>query len=92
MVKGMNEHATWMCRISKISDEGRHLKSSHSHEIRPKQREHKFHSQFVQSFLFISNFNVSIHGVRHPIYRNGCLGKQDEKRYDGKNMWGGQRG
>jgi len=65
--------------FSKMSDEGRHMKRSHSHKIRPRLREHKSHSQFVQSFFSISNFNVPIHGVRHSIYRNGCLGKQDEQ-------------
>jgi len=25
---------------------------------------------------------MRIHGVRHPIYRNGCLGKQDEVRVE----------
>ena len=55
--------------ISKISDEGRHLKKSHSYKIRPKMREHKSHSQFVLSFLSVSKFNVKIHEARHPLYR-----------------------
>ena len=80
------------CRDSPMSDESRHLKIFHSHKIRPKLRGHKSHSQFVHIFFSFSNFNVWIHGVRHHIYRNGCLGKQDDGGYDGKKIWGVQRG
>jgi len=73
-----------MCGIPKISDEGHHLKRSHSHKIRPMKRAHKSHSQFVQSFLSISKFNVPIHEARHPIYRKGSLDGKVEQGWKGK--------
>jgi len=41
----------------------------------------------MQSFPSISNFNMKIQGVRHPIYRRWCLGDQDEARvgWEGKS-------
>ena len=64
--------------FSKMSDEGLHFKSSHSHKIRPKLREHKSHTNCTDVSFYIK-IQHEIHGVRHPIYRNGCLGKQDEQ-------------
>jgi len=49
---------------------------------------HKHLTQFVQSNFSIQIQHVKIHGVRHPIYKNGCLGKQDEQGYDGKCVRG----
>jgi len=35
---------------------------------------------------------MPIHGVRHPIYRNGCLGKQDEARAEKEKREGSPLG
>ena len=42
----------------------------------------------MQSFPSSIKFNMKIHGVRHPIYRNGHIGKQDEQGWDGKCVKG----
>ena len=42
------------CGFSKISVEGRHLKSSHPHKIRPKLREHESHTICAEFSFYIN--------------------------------------
>ena len=70
-------HATWGVVATKMS-EGPPLESL---KIRPSQEETSLtntsHKLCRVTFLF--KFNMSIHGVRHPIYWRWCLGEQEAR-------------
>jgi len=69
-------HTTWGVVATKMS-EGPPLKSLTPLKIRPSQEDSNL-TQFVLS-NFPLQYSHVIHGVKHPIYRNGCRGGQEEQ-------------
>jgi len=88
---GMKEQASWRGGISKISDEGHHLKSSYTHKIKPMKRALKTHSKFDRvSFLFQNSMYQYMRQGTLFIGKGGMMGKLSKGR-KGKGR-GGQGG
>jgi len=71
-------HAIWRREDSKMSGVKSHHLRCYPPKIRPKNESSQVSQNHSCRVSLLLNFNVSIHGGRHPLYRKEWLGGQDE--------------